>query len=181
VSWLLAFVLASGPATAAPEVAAAATPAATEPAATQATFDYGRYVPSTLAHAEANSCAEERPATTIDVTLAPVRLDVIATRRLRPLAEDAAHVIALRERMTRQELPAYEQEVLVRIDGQERWLPIQPQLVPHWIDEVAEAQPVTLYAVRVGCHRAGSAAADRVVFSINEFEIAPAGPTEILP
>ncbi|MGH8030351.1 MAG: hypothetical protein ACREO3_10495 [Arenimonas sp.] len=176
--WLLGLLLATSPVNAVPAAPAVAGTPVPQTAAAGKGFDYGRYVPSTLAHAEEASCAGDRPATTLDLTLAPVRLDAIATRKLRPLADDASGLLDRRERMTGQKLPAYTQEVLVRIDGQERWLLIQPQLVPYWLDEVTDERPATLYVVRVGCHRAELAAADRLVFSINEFEIAPPGPTE---
>ena len=142
-------------------------------------FDYARYAPSSLADAEARSCvSDERPSTIVDVTLAPVRLAAVASRDVRPIAEDAAHLLDMFKRLTGQDLPAIEHEVRVRIDGQDRWLSIQETVLPYWRDEVDEGQALTLFAIRVGCHLPATPDGGRVIFSINEFEIAPASAPE---
>jgi hypothetical protein len=149
--------------------------------ASQATpaFDYARYVQTSLADAESDSCGnEERPSTTVDVTLAPVRFAAVASKDVRPIAEDASHLLDMFKRLTGRSLPAIEHEVRVRIDGQDRWLSIQETVLPYWRDEVGEGQALSLFATRVGCHLPAPPDGGRVIFSINEFEIAPASAPE---
>jgi hypothetical protein len=74
--------------------------------------------------------------------------------------------------------PRYDEEVLVRIEGQERWLPIQAQVAPFWRQELQEGQEAWLYASRVGCLIAALPADDRAILSINEFQIEPIGQPE---
>ena len=146
-------------------------------------FDYARYVPSNLADAEAPSCiVEQAPATSVDFSLAPVRFEGIATPRSRPLAEDAVHVIAMFNRMNELALPDIGEEVLVRIDGQERWVLIQSQLMTAWHDELdisPDGRPGDLYVMRLGCHVPPPPAQPRVLFVINSFRVDPPAPPEI--
>ena len=149
-------------------------------ASTAAAFDYARYVPATLADAEAPSCHPyERPSTHVDITMAPLRLAAVATSQSRPLSDTARYLLDMHKRMTGQELHAvFEQEVLVDIDGQPRWLPIQQQILAAWRDETADGRAVTLYAVRAGCHLPAEPAPAQVVFLINEFHVEPIGQPE---
>ena len=141
-------------------------------------FDYDRYVPSTLAHAEEASCVGEAPSINVDATLAPVLLRAVSTGELRTVAGDAAGVVATYERITGRDLPEYAHEALVEIDGQRRWMLLQANIEPGWQAEATPGTVVSLYVVRVGCHRAAEPAGDRLVFSVNEFRVEPIDPPE---
>jgi hypothetical protein len=145
-----------------------------------AAFDYERYVPASLADAESPSChSEDRPSTDVDITLAPLRFAAVATTRVRPLSDTAAHLLDMRQRLTGQPTHAvFSQEVLVHIDGQPRWLPIQDQMLAAWRDETADGAAVTLYAVRAGCHSPAAPDPAQVVFLINEFRVEQPAPPE---
>jgi hypothetical protein len=148
-------------------------------------FDTGRYVAADLAEAEhpadgiCNSPVPERPVTILDAALTPLRLRATATQRFHPLPEDASHAFALYDKMTaHRPRPVYDSEVLVRIDGQDRWLPIQSPVRSFWGRQLAEGQPVTLFVTRFACVLGEDAAADRALLTINEYEVEPVGPSE---
>ena len=149
-------------------------------------FNFDRYAPTSLHEAEhpADGTCEmdHRPGHTLDMSLPALRLAVDATQAFRPIAGDARQVIddwaKSRPGTT---LARYDEEVLVRVDGQPRWLAIQAKVAPYWRRELADGQRVWLYVSRVGCTHPIDRTADRAILSINEFQTEPYGQPEPTP
>jgi hypothetical protein len=157
-------------------------------ATTPAKFEFDRYPPMALAEAEkpadgtCDADATHRPMYTTDSALTPMRLRAQATQQFRSLPADSGRVIAQYEQSARSHLaPHYEEEVLVRIEGEPRWLAIQSSVAPFWREELRGGEEVWLYAVRIGCVQAANPTDDRAILSINEFQIEPIGQPEPHP
>ena len=152
-----------------------------------ADFDFDRYVPSRLGQVEGSSeegcqALPDRPIYMVDALLPAHRFEARATQRFRPLEADARKLLEISDEMSsKQRATMFAEEVLVGIEGQERWLPIQASVAPFWRRELAEGEAVWLYVSRFGCVKPVDAAGDRTIMTINEFQVEPIGQPEPTP
>jgi hypothetical protein len=133
----------------------------------RAEFNYKRYRPYSLAQAVADHTHDEEADWVIAAGSFKYRVRVTYTGQRRDIKVSVRQLIANWVKsldLSPKILDLFKQEILVREDGSQYWLPIQEELLPHVAREIRTGDLVDLYIMRVGSTQTES------VFIVNEFQ-----------